>query len=92
MGKLVSQHMTSSIKTSAHVQSFIEADVTKIWNWRKQVKDDFFKREGENLTLHQFLWKQLQSASRLSNDEYFCKWRSDYKKEKYKYRNGCCSS
>ena len=45
MGKLVSQHMTSSIQTSAHVQSFIEADVTKIWNWRKQVKDDFLNEK-----------------------------------------------
>jgi len=32
------------------VQSFIEADVTNIWNWRKKVKDGFLKREGENLT------------------------------------------
>lgn len=50
MGKLISHHMMESIKTSAHVQSFIEADVTNIWNWRKKVKNDFAKREGENLT------------------------------------------
>jgi len=50
MGKLVAHHMVESVQTSAHVQSFIEADVTNIWNWRKKVKDDFMKREGENLT------------------------------------------
>ena len=50
MGKLIAHHMVESVQTSAHVQSFIEADVTKIWNWRKKVKDDFTKREGENLT------------------------------------------
>ena len=50
MGKLIAHHMVESLQTSAHVQSFIEADVTKIWNWRKKVKDDFTKREGENLT------------------------------------------
>jgi len=50
MGKLVAHHMVESLQTSAHVQSFIEADVTKIWNWRKKVKDAFFEREGENLT------------------------------------------
>lgn len=50
MGKLIAHHMVESVQTSAHVQSFIEADVTKIWNWRKKVKDDFIKREGENLT------------------------------------------
>jgi len=38
--------MMESIKTSAHVQSFIEADVTNIWNWRKKMKDVFMKREG----------------------------------------------
>ena len=50
MGKLIAHHMVESIQTAAHVQSFIEADVTTIWNWRKKVKDDFLKREGENLT------------------------------------------
>lgn len=50
MGKLISQHMTDSIKTSAHVQSFIEVDVTNIWNWRNKVKNEFLKREGEKLT------------------------------------------
>ncbi|MCL4126454.1 UNVERIFIED_CONTAM: hypothetical protein GTU68_047143 [Idotea baltica] len=50
MGKLVSQHMVNSIQTAAHVQSFIEVDVTKIVNWRNKVKDSFFKREGEKIT------------------------------------------
>lgn len=50
MGKLISQHMIDSIKTSAHVQSFIEVDVTNVWNWRNKVKDEFLKREGEKLT------------------------------------------
>ena len=50
LGKLVSKHMTDSLQTSAHVQSFIEVDVTKIWNWRKKIKDSFIAREGENIT------------------------------------------
>ena len=50
LGKLVSKHMTDSLQTSAHVQSFIEVDVTKIWNWRKKIKDSFMAREGENIT------------------------------------------
>ena len=49
MGKLIAHHMVESVQTAAHVQSFIEADVTNIWNWRKKVKDGL-KREGENLT------------------------------------------
>jgi 2-oxoglutarate dehydrogenase E2 component (dihydrolipoamide succinyltransferase) len=50
MGKLVSKHMVNSVQTSAHVQSFIEIDVTNIVKWRTKVKDAFFKREGEKLT------------------------------------------
>ena len=50
MGKLVSKHMTHSLQTSAHVQSFIEVDVTKIWNWRIKIKESFMAREGENIT------------------------------------------
>ncbi len=50
MGKLVAKHMVDSVQTSAHVQSFVEVDVTKIWNWRTKVKDEYLKREGEPLT------------------------------------------
>ncbi|MCX2681594.1 dihydrolipoamide acetyltransferase family protein [Galbibacter sp. EGI 63066] len=50
MGKLISQYMIQSVQTSAHVQSFIEVDVTNVWNWRNKVKAEFEKREGEKLT------------------------------------------
>jgi len=50
MGKIISKHMSESIRISAHVQSFIEVDVTKIWNWRNTVKDSFQSREGEKFT------------------------------------------
>ena len=50
MGKLISKHMVDSLQVAAHVQSFIEIDVTNIVKWRNKVKDAFFKREGEKLT------------------------------------------
>ncbi len=50
MGKLVAKHMVDSVHTSAHVQSFIEIDVTNIVKWRNKVKEDFLAREGEKLT------------------------------------------
>ncbi|WBU89890.1 dihydrolipoamide acetyltransferase family protein [Cellulophaga omnivescoria] len=50
MGKLIAQHMTASVATSAHVQSFIEVDVTNLVNWRNKNKNAFLKREGEKLT------------------------------------------
>lgn len=62
MGKLIAKHMTDSIQTSAHVQSFIECDVTNIWNWRKKVKDAFQKREGENLTFTPIFMEAVAKA------------------------------
>lgn len=50
MGKLIAHHMVASTQTSAHVQSFIEVDVTDVWNWRNKHKTEFQKREGEKLT------------------------------------------
>ena len=62
MGKLIAHHMVESVQTSAHVQSFIEADVTKIWNWRNKVKDEFLKREGENLTFTPIFMEAVAKA------------------------------
>ena len=64
MGKIVSKHMVDSVKTSAHVQSFIEVDVTKVWNWRNKVKYDFEKREGEKLTLTPIFMQAVAVALR----------------------------
>ncbi len=64
MGKLIAHHMVESVQTSAHVQSFIEADVTNIWNWRKKVKDTFMKREGENLTFTPIFMEAIAKALR----------------------------
>jgi len=64
MGKLVSKHMVDSLQTSAHVQSFIEVDVTNVWNWRNKVKSDFEKREGEKLTLTPIFMQAVSVALR----------------------------
>lgn len=64
MGKLISQHMTDSIKVSAHVQSFIEADVTNIVNWRNRLKKSFQQREGEKLTLTPIFIEAVAAALR----------------------------
>ena len=50
MGKIISKHMSDSIKISAHVQSFVEADVTDLWDWREKNKLNFLKNENEKLT------------------------------------------
>jgi len=50
MEKLIATNMKNSLETSAHVQSFIEVDVTRLWDWRDKVKEAFSKRENEKLT------------------------------------------
>ncbi|MGB5983387.1 MAG: dihydrolipoamide acetyltransferase family protein [Nonlabens sp.] len=62
MGKLIAHHMVASVQTSAHVQSFIECDVTNIWNWRKKNKEAFKQREGENLTFTPIFMEAVAQA------------------------------
>jgi 2-oxoglutarate dehydrogenase E2 component (dihydrolipoamide succinyltransferase) len=50
MRKLIADHMVNSKHTSAHVTSFVEADVTNMVLWRNKVKSSFEKREGEKIT------------------------------------------
>ncbi len=50
MRKLIADHMVNSKATSPHVTSFVEADVTKIVNWRNKHKKAYEQREGEKLT------------------------------------------
>lgn len=50
MRKLIADHMISSTQISAHVTSFVEADVTNMVLWRNKVKNTFEKREGEKIT------------------------------------------
>ncbi|MBK9273838.1 MAG: 2-oxo acid dehydrogenase subunit E2 [Flavobacteriales bacterium] len=50
MRKLIADHMVMSKRTSPHVTSFVEADVTNLVLWRDRVKNAFEKREGEKLT------------------------------------------
>jgi 2-oxoglutarate dehydrogenase E2 component (dihydrolipoamide succinyltransferase) len=50
MRKYISNHMTMSLATSAHVTSFAEADVTNLVAWRDKSKKEFEKREGEKIT------------------------------------------
>lgn len=50
MRRLIADNMVKSKQTSAHVTSFVEADVTNIVLWRNKVKKKFQDLYGENLT------------------------------------------
>lgn len=62
MRKLISHHMVQSVQTSAHVQSFIEVDVTNIVKWRNKVKNTFEQREGEKLTFTPIFMEAVAKA------------------------------
>jgi len=50
MRKMIASRMLESKAISAHVTSFVEADVTGIVNWRNQIKENYKRREGESFT------------------------------------------
>lgn len=50
MRRLIADHMTRSKATSAHVTSFVEADVTNMVIWRDKIKKEYEKREGDKIT------------------------------------------
>ena len=62
MRKLISGYMVASVQTSAHVQSFIEVDVTNIVKWREKNKVAFEKREGEKLTFTPIMMEAVAKA------------------------------
>ena len=62
MRKLISTHMTMSKQTSAHITSFVEADMTNIVNWRNKIKADFKQREGQNITFTPIIIEAMSKA------------------------------
>lgn len=55
MRQLIAEHMTHSLKTSAHVTSFAEADMSKVVKWREKMKDSFQQKHNEKLTFTHLL-------------------------------------
>lgn len=64
MGKLISKHMVDSLRTSAHVQSFVEVDVTNVVRWREKVKDEFLSKEGEKITFTPIFMEAIAKSIR----------------------------
>ncbi|MEL7534001.1 MAG: dihydrolipoamide acetyltransferase family protein [Bacteroidota bacterium] len=50
MRKLIAKNMVQSTQTSAHVTSFVEADVTSLVQWRNRVKNQFQEQYNTKLT------------------------------------------
>lgn len=64
MRKLIARHMIDSKKTSAHVSSFVEADMTNVVNWRNKHKEAFLKREGFKLSFMPIILEAMVHAIR----------------------------
>lgn len=62
MRKMISEHMIHSKHTSAHVTSFVEADVTNMVLWRNKVKNKFLEREGEKITFTPLIMEAVAKA------------------------------
>ena len=99
MEKILAEHMVNSKKTSPHVQSFIEIDVTNLWDWREGVKNDFQKRENYKLTLTHVFVKIVSEVLRefpilnssLKDDKVFIKSDINDTKKYTNFLNNCVS-
>ena len=64
MRKLIADHMVMSKQTSAHVTSYVEADVTNLVKWRDKIKSSFEKRENEKITFTPIFIEAVAKAIR----------------------------
>ena len=64
MRKLIADHMVRSVQTSPHVTSFVEADVTRIVDWRNRNKKEFQAQTGQKLTFTPFFIEAVAKALR----------------------------
>ena len=64
MRKMIAEHMVRSVATSPHVTSFVEADVTRIVQWRQKNKATFEAKTGEKLTFTPLLAEAIIKAIR----------------------------
>lgn len=60
--RIISDRMVESRNISAHVHSFVEADVSNIVDWRNRVKGQFFHDHGEKLTYTPLFIEALAKA------------------------------
>jgi len=64
MRKLIADHMVMSKHTSPHVTSFVEVDVTKLFNWRNKVKKNFIEKYNEKITFTPIFIEAVTKALR----------------------------
>ena len=64
MRKKIAEHMVLSRRTSAHVTTVYEIDMTRIAKLREQHRDTFYERTGTKLTFMPFIFEVVNKALR----------------------------
>ena len=64
MRKKIAEHMVVSRRTSAHVTTVYEIDMTRIARLRDQHRDDFYQRTGTKLTFMPFIFEAVNKGLR----------------------------
>lgn len=64
MRKKIAEHMVYSKRTSAHVTSVYEIDMTNVVRFRERKKDEFYSRYGTKLTFMPFIFEAVTRALR----------------------------
>ena len=64
MRKKIAEHMVLSRRTSAHVTTVYEIDMTRIAKLRDTKRDDFYQRTGTKLTFMPFIFEAVNKALR----------------------------
>lgn len=64
MRKIIAERMVESKRTSAHVHSVFEVDMTRVMSLRSKAKKDFEQRTGTRLTMMPFFCRAAVNAMR----------------------------
>ena len=64
MRRMIADNMVYSTHVSAHVTSFVEADLTNVVTWRKRNKNLFMEKYGEKLTYTPIFVQAIAQALR----------------------------
>src|SRR6266851_10048096 len=64
MRKKIAEHMVLSRRTSAHVTTVYEIDMTRIAKLRDEHRDSFYQRTGTKLTYMPFIFQAVNNALR----------------------------
>ncbi len=64
MRKKIAEHMVLSRRTSAHVTTVYEIDMTRIARLRDQHRDEFYERTGTKLTFMPFIFEAVNKGLR----------------------------